>query len=126
MGSEQGNQQNMMSSTTGSNGNWARLEDVDGLVLFGQANYPNFDKIPRELVKNLFETYKKTTYVYTENGEIKGFGLYQEWPDMLNFLMFYLPFSAGKNVKVMLKGRSLLPNKKIVWFNEKKMKARGV
>jgi len=108
-------------------GNWEKLNNkLDELVKFCQKHYPNFKDIPEEFVRKLFETYRNTTLIYT-NGQIQGFALYQEWPDCLNFIMICLPFGTKKeNLKVILSGRYLLPDKKIVWWDEKEMKAKGV
>lgn len=83
--------------------------------------------MPEKLICKVFETYKETVFIYGVENEIKGFVLYQEWPDCLNFIMICLPFSLPQeNLRIMQSGRHLLPRKKIVWFDEKQMKARNV
>jgi len=108
--------------------NWQKLNgDLKGLIEFSRENYPNFKEMPEKLISKIFETYKETTHLFYIDGKIKGFALYQEWPNCLNFLMMCLPFGTEReNLRVLLGGRHLLPRKKIVWFDETEMKARGI
>lgn len=109
-------------------GEWEFLREIDlfELTKLAKKVYPNFDELPERFIRRIFETYWETTLIFIQKGEIKGFVVYQEWPDALNFIMIYLPFSKTRNLKVILQGRSLLPDKKIVWWDDKKMKARGI
>jgi len=110
--------------------NWVKLNNnyLQDIIEFAQKHYPKFDKMPVDLIQTIFETYKNSTCVFRNNrGFIRGFAVYQEWPDVLNFIMICLPFgSKHKNLKNILSGRSLLPNKKIVWFDEERMEGRGL
>jgi len=111
---------------------WERYnEDIAyRLIDFAQKYYPGFRDLPTKYIHKLFETYKDFTYVY-KDGRLLGFVLFQEWPDALNCLMICLPFTDKKtNLKLILQGRKMLSKeqrkKKIVWFDEKDMKAKGV
>lgn len=108
--------------------NWQKLNgELDEVVEFSQQHYPNFKEMPERLVRKLLETYKKTTFVYFINNAIKGFVIFQEWPNCLNFIVICLPFGTEReNLKAILSGRHLLPRKKFVWFDETKMEGRGI
>ena len=75
--------------------------------------------MPDDILRKLFETYKNTTLVFRDNGEIKGFAIYQEWPDRLNFIAIAGSGSQQENLRAMLKGRKNLPDKMICYFDEK-------
>jgi len=112
----------------GFNGKWQRLKDSDlpELITVCKENYPGFKGLPEYFISKIFNTYKKTTLVFIRDKEIKGFVVYQEWPDALNFIMIFLPFSKEMNLRTILKGRSMIPDKKIVWFDEERMEGRGL
>jgi len=96
------------------------------LIDFAQRYYPEWVEMPEKFIHKIFKTYKDSIYVY-KDGRIQGFVVYQEWPDALNFIMICLPFNDERtNLKLILQGRHLLPKKKIVWFDEKEMKGKGV
>lgn len=113
-----------------SKNNWSRLRrsDFPKLVRFAKDFYPNFNIMPISLICKVFETYKNTTLVYRDNrNKVRGFVIYQEWPDCLNFIMICLPFyKERETLRIILKGRPLIPKKKIVWFDEEKMEGRGL
>lgn len=97
---------------------------IETLVKFTKKNYPGFKDAPVSLIRSLFETYKKTTLVLKKNGEIRGVGVYQEWPDCLNFILICGIGSRAENIRAMLEGRCLLPKKRIVFFDERTMELR--
>jgi len=110
-------------------GNWARLKDSDlfELITVAKENYPGFKELPESFISKIFKKYKKTTLVFIQRTQIKGFVVYQEWTDALNFIMIFLPFSKEMNLKTILRGRSMLPNnKKIVWWDDERMEGRGL
>ena len=97
---------------------------IDALVKFTKKNYPGFRDAPESLIRALFETYNKTTVVLKNNGEIRGVGIYQEWPDCLNFILICGIGSTIESVNVLLNGQELLPKKRIVFFDERTMRLR--
>lgn len=109
---------------------WQKLQEerLEEVVNFAQKHYPNLGRTPKDLVQGIFVKYKDTAFIYVSNrGEVRGFGVFQEWPDCLNFIMVCLPFGTKvDNYKALLKGRKVLPKKKIVWYDEEKMEARGL
>ncbi len=108
------------------------LEQIWDLVHFAQSNYPDWDKLNKEYIYKLFLNYLNYTFVYYENKEIRGFATYQDWPDALNFILICLPYDRLKNLGIMEKGlkqakkEGTLPDKPVVWWDDKKMKARGI
>lgn len=112
----------------GFKGEWKYVEDSDmfELVRLAKNGYPNLAHLSEDYIRSFFEKYKKTALVFIQKTEIKGFAVYQEWPDALNFILICLPFSKERNLRVILQGRKIVPNKKIVWFDDKKMEARGI
>lgn len=99
---------------------------LDELVKFAQANYPEFASIPLRVLHRWFETYKNTTIIDRDsNGEITGFGIYQKWPDFLNFIVMCGKRDVQGNLDRMLTiCREKFPGQMIGWFDENKMKAR--
>lgn len=97
---------------------------IDALIKFTKENYPGFKEAPENLIRSLFEKYKKTTLVYEKNGEICGVGVYQEWPDCLNFILICGIGSTIESASVLLAGQKLLPKKRIVFFDEQTMRLR--
>lgn len=97
---------------------------IEALVKFTKENYPGFKEAPESLIRSLFEIYKKTTLIYKKNGEIRGVGVYQEWPDCLNFILICGIGSTIESIGVLLDGQKLLPKKRIVFFDERTMRLK--
>lgn len=100
---------------------------LDRLVEFAKENYVTFKQLPDDFLRAMFETYKNTTIVNVVNGEIKGFGIYQEWPDLLNFICIVgnPENDVLQNIIAMMDAKNKIPaNKKIVYFDESKMELR--
>ncbi len=99
---------------------------LDELVKFAKARHEGFAIASDEGLRRMFETYKDYTLINIVDGEIRGFAVYQEWPDCLNFLcMVGNPENDHlKNITAMMEGRKGLPDKKIVFFDETKMELR--
>lgn len=111
---------------------------VDKLIEFARKHHPGFEGMPEKTLRALFETYKKTTLVWYEKVEcpdpfgggpidrevIKGFAIYQEWPDRLNFIAIAGIGGRAENLKAILRGREQLPRKMICWFDETKMELK--
>lgn len=110
------------------NEHWEKLNGkIDEAIIFVKEHYPKFDKMPSELIREMFAVYEDSTLILVNDKEIRGLTMYQEWPDACNFLIICLPFSnKHKNLRTILSGRSLMPDKKIVWFDEEKMEGRGL
>jgi hypothetical protein len=100
-------------------------EIIDKLIEFAKQCHPTFAEMPENMMRRMFEVYQNTILIYKVDDEIRGFAIYQEWPDCLNFICI-----AGKsdnraeNLKAMLAGRNQLPPKKFVFFDEEKMELR--
>lgn len=101
---------------------------IDKLIKFAKANHEGFVLVPDEFLRRMFETYKDTTIVNCINGEIRGFGIYQEWPDCLNFFCMVGNPEGDifKNIIALMDARHLLPNKKICYFDEKSMELKTI
>lgn len=97
---------------------------IDKLIQFARAHHPGFEGMPEKTLRALFETYKKTTLVWQENGDIRGFAIYQEWPDRLNIIAIAGIGGRVENMKAILRGRKQLPQKMICWFDEKTMELK--
>jgi len=93
------------------------------LIEFAKRYYPGFGELPERFIRTLFETYKNTTLVWYNNGEIRGFAVYQDWPELANFFLICGIGTQAENLKML---RTWARNfvKKVVWFDEKKMKLR--
>jgi len=97
---------------------------IDKLIKFAKEYHEGFKGLPDETLRRLFETYKFTTLVQTDDaGEIAGFAIYQDWPDCHNFIAIAGKGSRAENLKAMLKGRQYL-TKKIAYFDEEKMELK--
>lgn len=98
---------------------------IDELVKFAKGNHPGFAVLPNEFLQNFFEKYKATTIVSQSNGEIKSFGVYQEWPDRLVFLAVVAKGNQIENIRFFLKLRRLRPIEKMLcFFDETRMELR--
>jgi len=106
---------------------WSKLNgEVEEVALFARRHYPNFWQFNKRTVYGFFETYRDTTLVHKNKQGIDGILVYQEWPDLLNFIIICLPFGTKlSNFDIMCTAKHLLPDKKVVWFDEKRMKLRG-
>ena len=100
----------------------------DQLIEFAKRNHAGFKDVPDDFLRRFFETYKNTTLVNIVNGEIRGFGIYQEWPDLLNFIcMVGNPGNnVFRNITAMLNVRDKIPDKKIVYFDESIMELKTI
>ena len=96
---------------------------IDELIKFAK-RHPGLAEISERGLRTLFETYKKTTLIYRPNGEIKGFAVYQEWPDCLNFIVMAGDGDIFANLSRIRGFIDSLPKKPIVFFDEKKMELR--
>jgi len=99
---------------------------IDDLIKFAKENHVGFANVPDDFLRRMFETYKETTIVNIENGIIRGFGVYQEWPDLINFIALVgnPENDMQKNIVALMDARAKMPDKKIVFFDEKKMELR--
>ncbi|MHC4397819.1 MAG: hypothetical protein ACYS1A_19415 [Planctomycetota bacterium] len=100
---------------------------IDELIKFAKENHDGFRNVPDDFLRRMFETYKDTTIVNVINNEIAGFGLYQEWPDLLNFICLVgnPEGDTMKNILAMMDARAnISTNKKIVFFDENIMELR--
>lgn len=99
---------------------------MDELIAFTKRHHGELGLLPESVLRRWFETYKDTILVARSGGKIVGFGLYQEWPDFINFICVCGNGSQAENFRALLKGRHLLPRKKICFFDETAMKARTI
>jgi len=100
---------------------------IDKLIQFAKKYHPGFEGMPDNSLRRMFETYKDTTVVYEVNGHIRGFAVYQEWPDCLNFIA--IAGDGGSTleaVSIMLAGTKRLPAKPICYFDEKSMELKTI
>ena len=99
---------------------------IDELVRFAKKNHAGFENMPDDVLRRMFEVYQKTTIVDRMGGEICGVGLYQEWPDLLNFICLIgdPKNSVFDNVLALMKATEFVPDKKIVFFDETKMRLK--
>ena len=95
---------------------------IEELIKFVRLNHPTLAEMPYAALWKLFDTYKETTLVWQQGGEIKGFALYQDWddPPLLNFIIICGNGTQAENLKALLRGSKFLTKKQIVWFDEKK------
>lgn len=99
---------------------------IDDLVKFAKANHVGFANVPDDFLRRMFETYKDTTLVNYVGGEVRGFGIYQEWPDLLNFICM-VGNPAGdviQNIIALMDAKEKIPDKKIVFFDEDTMRLK--
>ena len=101
---------------------------IDQLIKLAR-NHPGFREISELALRVMFETYKDTTLIHRDNGEIKAFAVYQEWPDRLNFIA--VVGSSGdksENIRSLLKmvgrGNRPSPEKMVCYFDEIKMELK--
>lgn len=100
------------------------------LIKFSRKTYPDWTELTPVYIEKLFNKYKDTTLIYIENNEIRGFVVYQNWPDVINMILICLDFDVWKNLHIMRKGlnqakiENTLPNKPIVFWDDERMEAR--
>ncbi len=98
---------------------------IDTLIKFAKKNYEAYSDIPDSFLRRMFETYKDTTLIYQDDaGNIRGFALYQDWPDRLVFILICGDSGHDQNFKAMISGRHNLPDKPICYFDEKTMRLK--
>ena len=99
---------------------------IDDLIKFAKANHVGFANVRDDFLRRMFETYKDTTLVNYVDGKIRGFGIYQEWPDLLNFICIVGNPEGDKiqNIIALMDAKENIPDKKIVFFDETKMRLR--
>ncbi|MBA7627348.1 hypothetical protein ES703_34810 [subsurface metagenome] len=97
---------------------------IQELAKFAKAHHPDSAEISDRGLAALFEKYKDTTLIWQDQGRIKGFAIYQEWPDRLNFIAIAGIGSRTENIIAGLAGRENLPDKMICWFDETDMELK--
>ena len=97
---------------------------IDDLIKFAKTYHAGFASVGDSFLRRMFETYRDTTLIYRPKGELKGFAIYQEWPDRLVFITIVGSGTLEENLKAMIRGRSHLPKKPICWFDENKKELR--
>lgn len=101
---------------------------IDELIKLAK-KHPGFREISDFGLRVMFETYKGSTLIYRDNGEIKAFAIYQEWPDCLNFIAVVgASDDKSENIKSLLKIREFIPistvNKAVCYFDETNMELK--
>lgn len=101
---------------------------IDQLIKLAR-KHPGFKELSEYALRVMFETYKDTTLIHRENGEIKAFAIYQDWPDRLNFIAVVgSSDDKSENIKSLLKIRKYIPistiDKIICYFDETKMELK--
>ncbi len=97
---------------------------IDKLIQFARTHHAGFEGMPDKQLRVMFEKYAASTLIWRDAGEIKGFAIYQEWPDRLNFIAIAGKGSRSENLKAILAGRHDLPRKMICYFDEEKMELK--
>lgn len=96
--------------------------EIDELVLFAKKHYEAFRELPDYVIWNYFTTYQETIIIDRQDGDIRGFALYQIWPDFYNFIITCHLDNGFRWMMNLIKNE--LTGKTIAWFDEKKMEAR--
>jgi len=90
--------------------------------------HPGFRELSEYALRVMFETYKDTTLIHQDNGDIKAFAIYQEWPDCLNFIAVVgSSDDKSENIKSLLKIRGEIPalaGKMVCYFDEVRMELK--
>jgi len=98
---------------------------IDELIKLAK-KHPGFREITDYGLRVMFETYKDSMIIQRDNGEIKAFAIYQEWPDRLNFIA--VVGSSGdraENVKSLLEIRGSIDSEKMIClFDESRMELK--
>ena len=63
------------------------LVEIGELVLFAKEHYPTFGDLPDAVISNYFLIYQDNIIIDRKDGDIRGFALYQIWPDFYNFII---------------------------------------
>ena len=102
------------------------LIEIGKLVLFAKRNYPAFRELSDRTIAAYFTTYQDQTIIdKSQGGEIRGFAIYQVWPDFYNFII--ICHLDDNNTKWLLRIiRNELAGKTAAWFDEKKMEPRFI
>ena len=101
------------------------LAEIGELVLFAKQHYPTFKDLPDRVIAGYFTTYQDTVIIDRRDNEIRGFALYQIWPDFYNFIIIcHLDKSAFSWLIRLV--RNELAGKTAAWFDENRMEARFV
>lgn len=99
---------------------------IDQLIELAK-KHPGFREISDFGLQVMFETYKDSTLIHRDNGEIKAFAIYQDWPDRLNFIAVVgASGDKSENIKSLLKIRGIIPSpeKMICYFDEVNMELK--
>ena len=99
---------------------------IDELIKLAK-KHPGFKEISEFGLRVMFETYKSTTLIHRDNGEVKAFAIYQAWPDRLNFIAVVgTSDDKSENIKSLLKIRGIIPSsqKMVCYFDETKMELK--
>lgn len=112
----------------GYNFNYLSKEDsFSEIVDFAKENYPSLKEVSKDEIMRWFKKYQDFTVVVKKDDNLIGFGVYQEWPNCLYIIGVCFPnTSKCDNIRIMLGARKILPNKRLVWWDEEEMKAKGV
>lgn len=95
------------------------------LIKFCRRNYPELADVGDSILTRLFETYKDTTIVDRQDGEIRGFLVYQKWPGFVNVLMTCRIRDGVSDPAWLLNlYRVNFAGQTVAWFDEGKMEAR--
>ena len=99
---------------------------IDELIKFARTYHEGFANVPDDFLRRMFETYKETTIVNYVDGEILGFGIYQEWPELLNFICIVGNPADNRiqNIIALMDAKEKIPDKRIVFFDETEMRLR--
>ena len=101
------------------------LIEIGKLVLFAKANYPAFKDLPDRTIAAYFTTYQDTIIIDRQGDKIRGFAIYQEWPDFCNFII--ICHLDDNNVRWLLRiVRNELAGRQAAWFDEKRMSPRFI
>ncbi len=101
-------------------------EKIDQLIKLAR-KHPGFKEISKFGLRVMFETYKDSMLIYRDNGEIKAFAIYQDWPDRLYFFAVVgASDDKSENIKSLLKIRGQIPTPKkmVCYFDEVKMELK--
>jgi hypothetical protein len=98
---------------------------IDQLINLAR-KHPGFREISDYGLRVMFETYKDTMLIHKDNGEIKAFAIYQEWPDRLNFIAVVGGSDDRlENLFSLLKIKGDIPPEKMVcYFDEARMELK--
>lgn len=100
------------------------LIEIGELVLFAKEHYPAFMDLPDQVISNYFLIYQENIIIDRKDGDIRGFALYQIWPEFYNFI---ITCHLDNGFRWMMKlVRNELKGKTIAWFDEKKMEPRFI